>query len=56
MLEGWVLHGPITSTEDGRDIKYSAYMVKPDVIESLELMEKVMELHPQIEEHLLKSI
>jgi hypothetical protein len=31
-------------------------MIKPNIIESLELMEKIMKLHPQLEEHLLKGI
>ena len=31
-------------------------MIKPDILNSLELMEKIMKLHPQLEEHILTNV
>jgi len=31
-------------------------MIKPDILNSLELMRKVMDLHPQLEEHILTNV
>jgi hypothetical protein len=57
MIEGYIPYGNVTVVKDNNiNPVYSICMIKSDLLEDMELMTKVMKLHPQLEEHILKGM